>query len=105
MSHQLPPRDERPFVVDHAWPGPPEVAGEPWDRSTKGRRRVGWRRRVAVRTVPTTFWAAGWATRRQLDGGQDAPLDARGLRIWHVIVGVVVVAGVAMVAAAVLVSR
>jgi hypothetical protein len=35
-----------------------------------------------------------------LDGGHDAPLDERGLKIWHAVLGLTVLLGIVVVVAA-----
>jgi hypothetical protein len=35
-----------------------------------------------------------------LDGGRDAPLDERGLKVWHLILGAVAVIGVVVLTVA-----
>jgi hypothetical protein len=51
------------------------------------RRRYGVIRRETVLPVPTRF----------NDGGDDAPLSRRGLRIYHWIIGAIVLTGVALI--------
>ena len=34
-----------------------------------------------------------WGRINVLDGGRDAPLDRRGLEVWHLVLGAVIVLG------------
>ena len=67
---------------------------ERWDRSPRRGSHLGWHRHVAVRKWRPT---AGIFSRPTLDGGMDAPLDDRGVRIWHLILITVIAVGVLLV--------
>ena len=85
MGEFKPPHDERQhFLAD-----PPNP--EWWDRSRRGRFRKGWRREIGTRSVSGLYGG------NFLDGGRDAPLDRRGLEVWHLILAAVVVLGAVVI--------
>jgi hypothetical protein len=65
----------------------------------EGEPRQGvWHRRVGVfPRSRSTIWPFNTQV---LDGGRDAPLDERGLKIWHLTLAVTMVLGLALLVAA-----
>ena len=88
-----PARDESADLGVRRLPSPGK--SEPWDRT---RRRVGgiWHRRVSTRRLKLP----SGITVNVLDGGSDAPLDERGLRVWHAMLGLTVLLGIVLIAVA-----